>query len=184
MIEVNSVSIQGRIAVSEVAQTPMKDAVREAMEEQIRHEFSAAYLYLLMAGSLEAANLPGFARWMRAQAAEEQTHALKFFDFLLDRGEPVRLRAIEEPAHDFHSPLDTFEQALEHEKRVTSHIHDLYDLAVSESDYPAQVLLNWFVSEQVEEEKSATEIVERLRMADEDTAALLMLDKELGEREQ
>ena len=169
--------------MSEFAQTPMKSAVREAMEDQIGYEFSAAYLYLSMAGHFEAANLPGFARWMRAQASEEQVHALKFFDFLLDRGEPVRLRAIEEPLHDFRSSLDTFEQALEHEKRVTSHIHDLYDLAVSESDYPAQVLLNWFVSEQVEEEKSATEIVERLRMAGEDSAALLMLDKELGERE-
>jgi ferritin len=173
-----------RSAVSEVAQTPMKGAVREAMEEQIGHEFSAAYLYLSMSGSFEAANLTGFARWMRAQAAEEQVHALKFFDFLLDRGETVRLPAVEEPPHTFSSPLDTFERALEHEKRVTSHIHDLYDLAVSEHDYPAQVLLNWFVSEQVEEEKSATEIVERLRMAGEDTAALLMLDKELGERQQ
>ena len=153
--------------MSEVAQTPMKDAVREAIEEQVAREFYAAYLYLSMSGSFEAANLPGFARWMRAQAAEEQVHALKFFDFLLDRGEPARLRSIEEPPHDFRSPLDTFEQALEHERHVTSHIHDLYDLAVTE---------------QVEEEKSAIDVVERLRMAGEDTAALLMLDKELGER--
>ncbi len=169
--------------MSEVAQTPMKGAVREAMEDQIGHEFSAAYLYLSMSASFDATNLSGFARWMRAQAAEEQVHALKFFDFLLDRGESIRLPAIEEPPHAFNSPLDTFEQALEHEKRVTSSIHDLYDLAVSEQDYPAQVLLNWFVNEQVEEEKSATEIVERLRMAGEDSAALLMLDKELGERQ-
>ena len=164
MIEKDQNVDRERSGMSEVAQTPMKDAVREAMEEQIAREFYAAYLYLSMSGSLEAANLPGFARWMRA------------------RGEAVRLRPIEEPPHDFRSPLDTFEQSLEHERRVTSHIHDLYDLAVSEHDYPAQVLLNWFVSEQVEEEKSATEIVERLRMAGEDTAALLMLDKELGER--
>ena len=168
--------------MSDVAQTPMKSVVRGAIEEQIGREFSAAYLYLSMSGSFEAANLPGFARWMRAQAAEEQVHALKFFDFLLDRGEPVRLRSIDEPPHDFSSPLDTFEQALEHEKRVTAHIHDLYDLAVAEHDYPAQVLLNWFVTERVEEEKSATDAVERLRMAGEDTVALLMLDKELGER--
>ncbi len=168
--------------MSEVAQTLMKDAMREAMEEQIGHEFSAAYLYLSMSGSFEADNLTGFARWMRVQAAEEQVHALKFFDFLLDRGEPVRLSAIEEPSHAFGSSLDTFEQALAHEKRVTGLIHNLYELAVSEHDYPAQVFLNWFVAEQVEEEKSATEIVERLRMAGEDTAALLMLDKELGKR--
>ena len=169
--------------MSEIAQTPMKGAVREAMEEQIGHEFSAAYLYLSMSGAFEAANLTGFARWMRSQAAEEQVHALKLFDFLLDRGASPRLPAVEEPLHDFRSPLGTFEQALEHEKRVTGQIHDLYDLAVAEHDYPARVLLDWFVTEQVEEEKSATDIVERLRMAGEDTAALLMLDKELGERE-
>jgi ferritin len=168
--------------VSEGAQTPMKGAVREAMEGQIRHEFYAAYLYLSMAGSFEAANLTGFAHWMRHQAKEETEHAMKFFDFLLDRGEQVRLGAIDAPPYAFRSPLDTFEQALEHEKEVTSLIHDLYDLAVREQDYPAQVLLNWFVTEQVEEEKSATEIVERLRMAGEDGAALLLLDRELGER--
>ncbi|MDP8899942.1 MAG: ferritin [Actinomycetota bacterium] len=164
------------------AQTPMKGAIKDAMGEQVKHEFYAAYLYLSMAGSFETANLSGFAHWMRAQAREEQEHALKFFDFLLDRGERVRLRSIEEPPYAFRSPLDTFEQALEHEKHVTSLVHNLYELAVRENDYPAQVFLNYFVAEQVEEEKSATEIVERLRMAGEDGAALLLLDREMGER--
>ncbi len=168
--------------MSEGAQTPMKGAIRDAMGEQVKHEFYAAYLYLSMAGSFETANLSGFAHWMRAQAREEQEHALKFFDFLLDRGEQVRLRSIEEPPYAFRSPLDTFEQALEHEKHVTSLIHNLYELAGRENDYPAQVFLNYFVAEQVEEEKSATEIVERLRMAGEDGAALLLLDREMGER--
>lgn len=169
--------------MSESAQTPMKGAVRDAIAEQIKHEFYSAYLYLSMSGSFEVANLPGFARWMRKQSQEEREHAMRFFDFLLDRGEHVRLGAIEQPPYAFRSPLDTFEQALEHEKEVTSRIHALYDLSVQENDYPAQVLLNWFVAEQVEEEKSATEIVERLRMAgEEDGAALLLLDKELGER--
>ncbi len=168
--------------MSESAQTPMKGAVRDAMGEQIKHEFYSAYLYLSMAGSFEVANLTGFAHWMREQAREEMEHAVKFFDFLLDRGEQVRLQAIEAPPYAFRSPLDTFEQALEHEKEVTSLIHGLYELAVRENDYPAQVLLNSFVTEQVEEEKSATEIVERLRMAGEDGAALLILDREMGAR--
>jgi ferritin len=168
--------------MSESAQTPMKSAVKDAVGEQIKHEFYSAYLYLSMAGSFEVANLPGFARWMRKQSDEEREHGMKFFDFLLDRGEQVQLRAIDEPPYAFRSPLDTLEQALEHEKEITSRIHSLYDLAVQENDYPAQVLLNWFVEEQVEEEKSATEIVERLRMAGEDGAALLLLDRELGER--
>jgi ferritin len=160
----------------------MKSAVKDAVGEQIKHEFYSAYLYLSMAGSFEVANLPGFARWMRKQSEEEREHGMKFFDFLLDRGEQVQLRAIDEPPYAFRSPLDTLEQALEHEKEITSRIHSLYDLAVQENDYPAQVLLNWFVKEQVEEEKAATEIVERLRMAGEDGAALLLLDRELGER--
>jgi ferritin len=168
--------------MSESAQTPMKGAVRDAMGEQIKHELYAAYLYLSMAGSFEVANLAGFAHWMRQQSREELEHALKFFDFLLDRGEHPELRTIEAPPYAFRSPLDTFEQALEHEKEITARINTLYELAVRESDLPAQVMLNWFVSEQVEEEKSATEIVERLRMAGEDSAALLLLDSELGER--
>ena len=94
----------------------------------------------------------------------------------------MQLLPLEGPPHAFRSPLDTFEQALEHEKEITSRIHELYDLSVQEGDYPAQVLLNWFVTEQVEEEKVATEIVERLRMANDDSAALLLLDRELGER--
>ncbi|HEX2182024.1 MAG TPA: ferritin, partial [Rubrobacteraceae bacterium] len=171
-----------RSGMSESAQTPMKGAVRDAMGEQIKHELYAAYLYLSMAGSFEVANLTGFAHWMRHQSREELEHAMKFFDFLLDRGEHPDLQAIEAPPYAFRSPLDTFEQALEHEKEVTGRINALYELAVRESDLPAQVMLNWFVTEQVEEEKSATEIVERLRMAGEDSAALLLLDSELGQR--
>lgn len=168
--------------MSESVQTPMKEAVRDAVTEQIKHEFYSSYLYLSMAGSFEVATLPGFAHWMRKQSEEEREHAVKFFDFLLDRGEHVQLQAIDQPPYTFRSPLDTFEQALEHEKEITSHIHRLYELAIQEKDYPAQVLLNWFVAEQVEEEKSATEIVERLRMAGEDSAALLLLDNEVGGR--
>ena len=164
------------------AQTSMKGAVRDAISEQTKHEFYSAYLYLSMAGSFEAASLPGFAQWMRKQSEEEREHAMKFFDFLLDRGERVQLQAIDQPPNSFRSPLDTFEQALEHEKEITTRIHELYDLSVQEKDYPAQVLLSWFVAEQVEEEKSAAGIVERLRMAGENSTALLLLDNEMGER--
>lgn len=168
--------------MSESAQTPMKGAVKDAINEQIKHEFYSAYLYLSMAGSFEVANLPGFAHWMYKQSEEEREHAMKLFNYLLDRGEHVQLLPIEQPPNAFRSPLDTFEQALEHEKDITSRIHRLYGLSVQEDDYPAQVTLNWFVAEQVEEEKSASEIVERLRMAGDADAALLLLDKELGER--
>ena len=168
--------------MSERAQTPIKSEVSDALNEQIKHEFYSSYLYLSMAGSFEVAEHPGFARWMRQQSEEEREHAMKFFDFLLDRGEHVQLQAIDQPPYAFRSPLDTFEQALEHEKEITSRIHQLYELSLQKNDYPAQVFLHWFVTEQVEEEKTATEVVERLRMAGEDGAALLLLDKELGER--
>jgi ferritin len=168
--------------MNESAQTPMGEAVRDAMGEQIKHELYSAYVYLSMAASFETANLSGFAHWMRHQSKEEMEHAMKFFDFLLDRGEPVRLQEIDAPPHAFRSVLDAFEQALEHEKEITGRIHVLYDLAVEEKDYPAQVMLNWFVTEQVEEEKSATEVVERLRLAGEDGAALLLLNSELARR--
>jgi ferritin len=169
--------------MGENTQTQMMDTVREATGEQVGREFYAAYLYLSMSGYFEVANLPGFARWMRKQYEEETQHALKLFDSLLDRGEYAKLLPIEQPPSSFRSPRDAFEQALEHEKEVTTHIHELYDLAIQEKDYPTKILLDWFVQEQVEEEKSATEIVERLKMAGEDGAALLMLDKELGERQ-
>ncbi len=168
--------------MSEDPQTPMKGAVRDAIEAQIGRELYSSYVYLSMVASFETANLPGFAHWMRRQSREELEHALKFFDFLLDRGEEVRLPAIEAPPHAFRSPLDTFEQALENEKEITRHINELYELSTREHDYPAQVLLNWFVTEQVEEEKSALEIVERLRMAGEDGAALLLLDREAANK--
>jgi ferritin len=168
--------------MSERTQTPIKSEVRDALNEQIKHEFYSSYLYLSMASSFEVTELPGFARWMRKQSEEEREHAMKFFDFLLDRGEHVQLQALDQPPHAFRSPLDTFEQALEHEKEITSRIHKLYELSLQKNDYPAQVFLHWFVTEQVEEEKAATEVVERLRIAGDDGAALLLLDKELGER--
>ena len=167
----------------ENTQTSMRGAVKEATGEQVGREFYAAYLYLSMSGYFDAVNLPGFALWMRKQYEEETQHALKLFDSLLDRGERVQLPPVASPPSSFRSPLDTFEQALEHEREVTAHIHELYDLALQEKDYASKVLLDWFVQEQVEEEKSATEIVERLKMAGEDGAALLMLDKEMGERQ-
>lgn len=168
--------------MSESAQTPMKGAMKSEIEEQIGREFYAGYLYLSMAGSFEAANLTGFAHWMREQAKEEWDHAMKLFDFLLSRGERVELRSIDAPPSSFRSALDTFEQALEHEKEVTGHINDLYELAVKDQDHPARLLLNWFIEEQVEEEKSASEIVERLTMAGDDTAAVLLIDHEVGTR--
>jgi ferritin len=156
--------------------------VRNAMNEQIKYELESAYLYLAMSAHFEAANLSGFGRWMRIQAGEELGHALRLFDYVLDRGGRIELQAIGKPPADFGTPLSIFEAALAHEKKVTSLIQQLHETALAKSDYATQVHLQWFVTEQVEEEKSASTAVEQLRMAGSDAAALLMLDRQFGAR--
>ena len=160
----------------------MNQKVLDALNEQIRHEFYSSHVYLSVAAYADNAGLPGFANWFRVQAAEEHEHAMKIYDFILDRGAKVRLQPIDAPPTDFGSPLQIVEKALEHEQRVTGLIHSLYDLAVKEGDQPAQVMLQWFVTEQVEEEKNATLLVDQLRMVGDNRAALLMLDMEMGKR--
>ncbi len=158
------------------------EAIQDAMNEQMKNEFYAAYQYLSMAAYCESENLPGFAHWMRTQAREETEHAMKFYDFILDRNGRVVLRAIDEPVVEFGSPLEVFERALEHEQRVTAMINDLYGLAVRENDYASQTFLQWFVTEQVEEEKHAGDVVETLRMIGDKSEALFLLDRELAGR--
>jgi len=160
----------------------LSKVIQDAMNEQIRNELYSAYLYLSMSAYCESVNLPGFAHWIRVQAQEETTHAMKFYDFICERGGRVVLQAIDQPPVGYESPLGLFEKILEHERKVTAMIHDLYALAVQEKDYASQVFLQWFVTEQVEEEQSAAEIVEMLKMIGDKGHALLMLDRELGRR--
>ena len=157
--------------------------IQDAMNEQMKNEFYSAYQYLSMAAYCESMNLPGFAHWMRAQSQEETEHAMKFFDFILDRGGRVVLQAMAQPVVEFGSPLEVFERALEHERKVTAMINDLYGLAVRENDYASQTFLQWFVTEQVEEEKNAGDVVETLKMIGDKSEALFLLDRELGQRE-
>jgi ferritin len=162
--------------------TLLGKAIEEAMNEQIKNELFSAYQYLSMAAYCESENLSGFAQWMRAQSREETEHAMKFYDFILERNGRVELRALDGPLVEFGSPLEVFEQALEHERRVTAMINDLYALAVSENDYASQTFLQWFVTEQVEEEKNAGDVVETLKMVGDKSEALFLLDRELGQR--
>lgn len=156
--------------------------VQQALNDQIRDEFYASYLYLSIAAYFEDNNLPGMASWMRLQADEERGHAMKIYDFVIDRGGRVYLQAVDEPPADFGSPLGAFEGALAHEQRVTASINRIYALAVEENDYPTQVMLQWFIDEQVEEEKSASDIVDQLNLVGDNSAALFMLDQQLGSR--
>ena len=154
----------------------------KAMNEQINKELYSAYLYLSMSAYLDSANLGGFAHWMRAQASEEQEHALKFYRYIYERGGRVTLQAIDQPPAEFESVRDVFEKTLAHEQKVTSLINGLYATAVSQNDYASQAFLQWFVSEQVEEEDTATRIRETLKMVGDKGHALIMLDRELGQR--
>jgi ferritin len=156
--------------------------VQDAINEQIKNELYSAYLYLSMAGYFEALNLSGFANWMKVQATEEQEHAMKFFEYVFERGGRVQLKAIEQPPFDWKSPMDAFVQVLEHEQKVTAMIHGLYALALKENDYASQVMLQWFITEQVEEEKNAAAIIEQIKMIEAHETAVLMLDHDLGKR--
>ena len=160
----------------------IKKAVQEAFNEQIKNEIYSSYLYLSMHAHFTSANLSGFANWMRVQSGEEWLHAMKLYDFLLDRGGKAILQAIPQPPTDFKSPLEIMQQVYEHEQHVTESIHKLYEVATKEADYPAQVMLHWFINEQVEEEKNASEIVERLKIFGDNPAALFEIDQELKTR--
>lgn len=157
--------------------------VSNAMNEQIKNELYSAYQYLAMSAHFESVNLPGFAQWMRVQSKEEIEHALKFYDFIQARRSRVLLQAIDQPVNEFGSPLKVFEQTLAQEQKVTSQINDLYELAVSEGDYASLTFLQWFVTEQIEEEKNVGDVADTLKMVGEQSEALFLLDRELSKRE-
>uniref|UniRef100_A0A7J2TJ55 Ferritin n=1 Tax=Archaeoglobus fulgidus TaxID=2234 RepID=A0A7J2TJ55_ARCFL len=149
---------------------------------QLNREIYSAYLYLSMSAYFESLGLRGFANWMRVQWQEELMHAMRFFDYIVSRGGRVELYAIEAPPKEWKSPLDAFEFALAHEKEVTKRISNLVDLAIGERDHATFNMLQWFVNEQVEEEQSFEEVVTKLKLAGNDTRAILFLDSELGKR--
>jgi ferritin len=155
---------------------------QKVLNEQVKQEYYSSYLYLAMAAYCDSLNLAGFSHWMRLQADEEREHAMRFYDYILDRGGKVALQALPQPPSDFGSPVQVFEQALAHEQEVTSMIHDLYRRASVAQDHASQVFLQGFITEQVEEERTATQILETLRMAGEDKTALLLVDRELAAR--
>ncbi|MDH4070296.1 MAG: ferritin [Ignavibacteria bacterium] len=154
----------------------------KALNDQIQFEFSSAYSYLAMAAYFESQNLPGFAHWMIMQYQEETAHAMKLFGYVHDRGGQVTLQAIDQPEARFKSPLDVFEKVLAHEQEVSKSINALYELAGRENDYPTVVTLQWFITEQVEEEKTAQEVLEQVRIIGNHGVSLLMLDRQLGTR--
>ncbi len=155
----------------------------DEMNNQIKLELYSAYLYLSMAAHFESSNWGGFASWMKKQAGEEQSHAMKFFEYIHDRGGKVTLQGIDQPPTSFGKPSEIFAEVLKHEQSVTARINLLYGIAVKDNDYASQEFLNWFVKEQVEEEKNATQILEWLKLAGDSVNALFQINGMLYKRE-
>ncbi|HYG59170.1 MAG TPA: ferritin [Symbiobacteriaceae bacterium] len=154
----------------------------DGLNAQVRHEMESAYIYLAMAAYCEAKDELGFAQWLRVQAKEELEHAMRFYDFVHDRGGRVVLQAIAQPPVEFGSMVELFEQVLQHEVKISSLIHHLYELAVQEKDYASLPFLQGFIVEQVEEEKTAADVLAQIKRAGQDMAAVIQLNKALGER--
>ena len=157
-------------------------SISDALNDQINRELESAYIYLAMSTWTNGKNLPGAAGWLRLQWEEEILHATKLIDYISERGGTVSLKAIAKPRATYKDLLDVFRQVLKHEEAVTAAINTLYDKASRARDYATQALLDWYVNEQVEEERAPTEIIAMLEMAGDSPPGLLMVDQQLGER--
>jgi ferritin len=160
----------------------MDKEMQEALNKQLNAEIYSAYLYLSMSAYFHSINLDGFANWMRVQWQEELAHGLKFYDYVNERGGRVTLQPVEAPPSEWDSALALFEDVYRHEQKVTGMINKLVDLAVETRDHATNNFLQWFVSEQVEEEASADEVLQKLNLVGDDASGLFMVDRELAQR--
>lgn len=160
----------------------MKESIQKEINQQINKEFYSSYLYLSMAAYFETTSLKGFANWMQIQAQEELAHAMKFYTFAQSRGGNIRLKTIEEPPTQWSTPQAVFEKAYEHEKSISQSIDQLVDLAIQEKDHATNSFLQWFVNEQVEEEESVSEVVNKLKLIGDSGNGLFIIDQELAKR--
>ena len=160
----------------------ISDKMCKALNNQVNAELFSSYLYLSMSSWFSERSLSGFASWMRVQAQEELTHGMKIYDYILERGGNVQLGAIEQPESVWKAPVEVVEEVANHEAKVTGLINDLVDVALDERDHAANIFLQWFVSEQVEEEASVGEVFERMKMVDGNSGGMFAMDMELGKR--
>ncbi|MBU2548593.1 MAG: ferritin [Proteobacteria bacterium] len=160
----------------------LSPTIEDALNEQLNAEAYSGYLYLSMVAYFESIGLKGFAKWMGAQTREEFFHANKFYNYIIERSGRVSLKTIDAPPNQWESPLAAFAAAYEHERKVTGLINDLVGLAREEKDHASEIFLQWFVTEQVEEEASVEEVIQKLKLAGPQGAGLFMLDNELSQR--
>ncbi len=160
----------------------LPEKILKALNNQINAEMYSGYLYLSMESYFQSVSLSGFAAWMRGQVQEELFHGMKFYNYVNERGGRVTLDTIDRPDAEWATPLDAFEHILKHEQMVTVMVNELMSLAVEEQDYATTIFLQWFVSEQVEEEATVGEVVDKLRLIKNESSGLFFLDAELGKR--
>ena len=160
----------------------MNDGLQKAFNDQLNREFFSSYLYLAMAGYFESIDLKGFANWMRVQVDEERFHAMKFYDYIVNRNGVIVLGQIDRPDQSWDSPLKAFLKTLEHEEFITRNINELADLSLSQKDHAAHSFLKFFVDEQVEEESNVHDIIGKLKLIGDSASGLFMLDNELAQR--
>jgi ferritin len=161
----------------------LSEKLSRAINDQINKEFYSSYLYLAMAAHFDSHALPGFAKWMKIQASEEWSHGMRFYDYLTEVGATVELAGIAQPPVKFGTPKEIFQQVYEHEQNVTSSINSIYELAKAENDPKTELMLHWFINEQVEEEKNDRDILDRLEQAGNNAFGLMFLDQHvLGDR--
>jgi ferritin len=156
--------------------------VEKALNDQVNAEMYSSYLYLAMSAYFESVDLPGFAQWMKAQAQEEMVHSMKMYDYIIERDGRMVFSAIDAPPAEWESPQDAFAATLAHEQKVTGLINSLVDVAIAENDHATNIFLQWFVSEQVEEESSVSSVLQHLKMVGDHGHGLFMMDRELGNR--
>ena len=161
----------------------LSEKIEKVLNRQIQSELYSSYFYLAMVAYAQQIGLSGLSHWMHLQSTEETGHAMKLFEYVNDRGGRVVLEAIPQPPSKFKSPQDMFGQALQHEQEVTQGIHELYQMAKNEGDHATEVQMQWFIQEQVEEEKTFSEIAERLKMIGDQPASLFIIDRELRARQ-
>lgn len=160
----------------------LTDKMTAALNGHMNKEMYSAYLYMSMSACAESMGLKGFAKWFMVQYHEEMFHAMKVFEYIQAQGGTVKLLQIDEPPAEWESALDLFEKTLAHEQMVTGRINALMDLAIAENDHATKIFLQWYVTEQVEEEENDNEIIDQLKLIKDDPRGLLMLDRELGAR--
>jgi len=179
---VNEITNVKERAWTQGAKFMLDSKIQNALNEQINAEMFSAYLYLAMVAYFNDLGLSGFAVWMTSQAQEEMVHAMKFFNYIVERGGRIELLQIEKPQAEWDSPIAAFQDAYKHEQYITGRINDLVNLAIEIKDHATNQMLQWFVEEQVEEEASADEVVQKLAYVQDAPGGIYMIDKELGAR--